>query len=127
MGMWTFPRVSTPRKLCRNISHPLHTVSKDPQSNKQLLVKHFQQFLTNDTFIHFVLKTTEVEFHFCFGGMHRDRPGTLTLLSGGILTNCSMQAAAKMATTLLGFIKTSSRYSDPNATCSAESKSEHTE
>lgn len=73
-------------------------------------------------FIHFGLRTAEAEFHFRFRGVHRDIPGTVTLLGGGILTNCSMQAAAKMATTRLGLIKTSSRYSDPNATCSAESK-----
>lgn len=39
-----------------------------------------------------------------------------------LLTSCSMQAAAKSATTRLGFINTSSLYSEPKATCRAEKK-----
>lgn len=37
-----------------------------------------------------------------------------------LLTSCSMQAAARSATTRLGFIKTSSLYSEPKATWRAE-------
>lgn len=38
------------------------------------------------------------------------------------LTSCSMQAAARILTTLLGLIRTSSRYRDPNTTCRATHK-----
>lgn len=54
------------------------------------------------------------------------RPRRLALLAAGRqerprcpLTSCSMQAAASRATTRPGFISTSSRYSEPNATCRA--------
>lgn len=41
------------------------------------------------------------------------------LTSFSVLTSCSIQAAARILTTLLGLIRTSSRYRDPNTTCRA--------
>lgn len=59
--------------------------------------------------------------------MDRNQHGDFRLESiSSVLTSCSIQAAARILTTRLGLIRTSSRYRDPNTTCRATQTHTHT-